>query len=184
MKLFRIFAVAILALRGCPTPAFAEEVALSADTVFTPSATLYATGQCIGPAGASAVQTIQAVQPSGDGGAIFTDAQIVDGSGQGTAIDLYLFNAKPSGTYTDQAVCALAAADLDNVIGPISFTSYVAFGTAKTARIANLWQAINMATANPLASSAVYFVLVSRGAPTFGASQTLVLRLGGYTDRQ
>jgi len=178
----RTFVLALLLLLSLGASAEAR-LAESAVVQFTPSASAYTSGQCIGPAGASAVQTLAFVAPSGQGGALITDAEIVDDSGQGPNVDLYLFTAPPSGTYTDQATCSLAAADEDNVIGPISFTSFTALGTPKTARLGSLLTAINTQAGAPVSSASVWFVLVSRGTPTFGAAHKITVRLGGYADQ-
>lgn len=172
-----------LLLLVAPTCAFAQGTTTTQIT-FTPTATAYTAGQCLGPAGASAIITIPGmVRPGGPGGTILTQISITDPTGADAAIDVLLFNALPTGTYTDHAACVVATADQPKLTGVASNALFTCtLDQATVTGICQATPAVLMTAKTPVTSSALYAVLIMRGTPTYGASKTLYVNFKAFPD--
>ena len=134
----------------------------------------YASGDLIG----SAVIEFEGAVP-GDGansqtiGGLIQSVIITDLAKQSANIDVVFFDANPSNTtFTDNAAFDPADADLPNVIGVVSVTDWKAFNDS------SMGQALQVALPFVLDSgNTLYAALVSRGAPTYGASD-ITVRVG------
>ena len=110
---------------------------------------------------------------------LIKSAIIVDKAAQAAAIDLVLFGEDPSGTtFTDNAAFDPADADLDNLIGVISFAaaSYQSYADNAACLVTDLAVPIPLNIVD--SSLKIYGALVSRGAPTYAADSDLTVRLG------
>lgn len=96
-------------------------------------------------------------------------------------MDLYLFNANPTGsTFTDKAAPAIAAADIPKLIAKVALMSVDAnLGANYTS-----WQALGIGLVFQLGSgnTTLYAVLVTRGTPTFASTSDITVTLGIQDD--
>lgn len=107
-------------------------------------------------------------------------AQLVERSAQEVQIDLVLFNQDIStgSTITDNDAIALSDADANNIMGVVTFASYVSFSTGQS--LSNR-SALHMPI-HVRGDEIVYGVLVSRATPTFESTDELQIRLGVERD--
>lgn len=93
---------------------------------------------------------------------------VKDTSGQTAQLDIVFFNEAPTGTYTDNAAAAIAAADVARIIGIVSVVTadWKAIGSQSFAPKSDL----NIALAG-----ASHVLFISRGTPTYTASSISVL---------
>ena len=152
-------------------------------TSIIPTATQYTAGNCLGNAGASAViATTSLVSPSGTTGSLLVDVSITDTSGQDAPIDFLFLSSAPTGTYTDHSACQLTAADSQNVIGRVSVTSYVAYGTPGVGTLTGNVLALTALPVTYPTLRNLWVIPVVQGTPTYGASKTLYLNFGVVSD--
>jgi hypothetical protein len=87
-------------------------------------------------------------------------------SAQTTQIDVFIFNANPTGsTCTDKTAFSVAAADFDKILGVASITTWFSAGTP------SVGQAQNLAMPYALASgTTLYACAVTRSTPTYTAT--------------
>jgi hypothetical protein len=106
---------------------------------------------------------------------------VLDKSGQNAALDIWLFSAKPAGTFADAAAPSMSDADLALVIGHVSVSSsdYVTIGGKGVA----CETAIALALQGSQASGRnLYAVITSPGGATYGSTSDLTLRFGFLQD--
>ena len=140
------------------------EVDLTVDT------NAYASGDLIG---AKLSLTVPYWQAGDTTGFLIKSVSLKDLSKQNAAIDVVFFHANPSGTtFTDNAALDIADADLANVAGFAQVTTYASFNDNSYGQASNLALPVIMP-----AGATLYACLVSRGTPTYAASD-LSLRVG------
>lgn len=172
---FAVLAAVTLLLLALPPAARAQTKSVSwQQVVVTPNASAYSAGQCIG-----GVLTLPAMfNPQGPGGTVLTSFTFVDPQHQSTANDalsIWIFNAPPSGSYTDHAGCAVAAADLPILVGVITVASSNCAqdsGPATTICTINNF-ALALAGMFPVINPNLYAVAIAAGTPTYGSSAKL-----------
>jgi len=106
-----------------------------------------------------------------EGGSILTDVLIVDDAGQDAELELWLFNQ----TFTamvDNAAWAPAEADLENCIAVVSTVG-------STWRAAGTPSVINIECTRriDLAGTSLFGQLVTRGTPTYAATDDLTIKI-------
>ena len=143
------------------------------DVLVTPTmqVSAYSTGQVMG--GVQTISSQEEVKLSD----ILQSIVVIDPSNQGGQIDIFLFNAPTTGTYTDGSAFAPSAADLLACVGVVNIASadYVAAGSsAKIAGGKNeamLGRVVKPSTSVPqttnAASASLYAVAVARGSLTY-----------------
>lgn len=180
MKLYHWLVAALLMLAAA-LPAGAQTA--TAQVALTPTATAYSAGQCLG-----GVMTVNGlVRSNGVGGTIVTQIDIVDTTGSNAAVDLLIFNAKPTGTYTDQANCTVAAADQPRLVGLVPNATFTcAQDQPATTGICQATPAILVTaatgTTSPVTATSFWVVAIMRGTPTYGSSKTLYFNFKGFPD--
>lgn len=133
----------------------------------------YADGDLIG-----AKMTFSNILRSDIGGAMVVSAEVLDASTNAAALDLLLFNADVStaSVYSsgDNAALAVAAADLANLVGVVSFSTgdYSQFADNEIAVVNNIGLGVYMPNGQDL-----YGVMVSRGTPTYTSTDDLTVRI-------
>ena len=116
-----------------------------------------------------------AVRNSGGGGVV-KDMIILDDAGQDAALELWLF----SETFTaiaDNAAFDISQADLRNLVGIIATSdgAYYASGTESAARV-------ETAQRYDLAGTSLFGQLVTRGTPTYAATDDVTVIIGLLVD--
>ena len=143
-----------------------ESAVLEADLTVDTSA--YAAGDLIG---AKLSITLPA-WATGKRGFLIQSVSLQDLAKQSAAIDVLFFHADPSGTtFTDNAALDVADADVASIAGFAQLLTYSNFNDNGYA------QAGNLALPVVVDGSTLYACLVSRGTPTYAASD-LKLRVG------
>ena len=172
---------AILALCAALFAAGAHAQGVStAQVAVTPSASAYTAGYCLG-----GVLTVpQMFRPGNDGGTILSNVSIVDTTGANAAIDILIFNKLPTGTYTDNAACTVAAADQPYLVADVVNTTFTCLtDSATTTGICQASVGVLVSLANiPAVSSALWAVPIMRGTPTYGSSQKLYFNFKANPD--
>ena len=112
---------------------------------------------------------------SGAGGFV-TDMQIVDDAGQDAALELWLFDQTFT-AMTDNAAWAPSEADLENLIAIITTAdgAWFAAGTPSVARVECLQR-------YALAATSLFGQLVTRGTPTYAATDDITVKIGVSQD--
>ena len=112
------------------------------------------------------------------GGGVIKTVIIVDDAGQDVELELWLFNQ----TFTamaDNAAWAPSEADLENVVGVISTEDsaqgWLAAGTPSVITI-------DVATRYDLTGTSLFGQLVTRGTPTFAATDDVTVKVGLLQD--
>jgi hypothetical protein len=158
-------------------PAHAQRMSMSWQQVqFTATAGAYSAGQCLG--GVLAVPNM--VRSGGPGGAVLAGVSFLDSAHNTAANDamtLLVFGAKPTGTYTDQAGCAIASADRASFIGQAVIASANCnqdSGPATTVCTITPNLALSNingagASTTPPVGSTIWVVPVVTATPTYGA---------------
>ena len=170
--MFLRVAAALVAALFCGAPALAQTKSVSwQQIIVVPNASAYSAGQCIG-----GVLTLPAMfNPQGPGGTVITSFTFVDPQHQSAANDamsIWIFNALPSGSYTDHAGCAVAAADLPILVGVITVASSNCAqdsGPATTICTINNF-ALALAGSFPVTNPNLYAVAIATATPTYGSS--------------
>lgn len=136
-----------------------------AQTVTASSA--YASGNAIG-----GLMTISgAARVSGSSGASGTSGLLQSvvmniKSAQTTPVDIFIFNANPTGTTcTDKSAIAIAAADFDKVLGVVHMTDFTSGGTPSDGQAQNLAMPYALTSA-----TTIYACAVTRSTPTYAAT--------------
>lgn len=147
----------------------------------TPASGAYSKGNCLG-----GILTITGAVTPGQHGTITQSVTVVDPTGQDAPIDFLFFSVKPTGTYTDNAACAISTTavngvtDAANLIGIVNFTSYTTYGTPGAGTTSQL--AIPMTNAPGGGVGVLWAVPVVQGTPTYGSSKTLYISFGVLPD--
>ena len=151
-------------------------VAVSGDTISqTPTVTAgaYAADDAVG----GLLTFANAARVSGGGGVVKT-VVIIDDAGQDAELELWLFNQ----TFTamvDNAPWAPAEDDLENLVGVISTEDssqgWLDAGTPSAITI-------DVATRYDLAGTSLFGQLVTRGTPTFAATDDVTVKVGLLQD--
>ena len=146
------------------------EEALTVDT------NAYATGDLIG--GKITLENAALIDNLNPTTGIIQSVVITDLAKQSVALDVVFWDTDPSNTtFTDNSALDISDTDLPNLIGVASVTSWFAFNDSSAG------QALNLSIPFQVARNqhAIYAAIVSRGAPTYGASD-LTLRVGIFQD--
>lgn len=140
-------------------------VGVSSQTPTTSASPDYASGEVIG----SKLTFANAVLAAGETAllqAVTVNCKVANTS----ALDLILFNADPSAsTFTDNAALDVNVDDLGKVIGVVHITDWTSLGTPATG------QAKNEALPFSLAGTALYGVLVARGAVNLAGTSDITV---------
>lgn len=145
--------------------------------VVTPTidTSIYAAGDCVG----GLLTFSNVLRVSGAGKLSFL--RLIDRVNQQAVLDLYLFSAKPAGTYTDQAAMVATAdgAILIDVV-PIAAADYrLVTGTIYIARPAIATPIDLQSLAPTLDGGTLWGALkLVSGTPTFSSATALTLRMG------
>lgn len=155
----------------------------SGTVTITPAAGAYTAAFCLG--GVQAVPNLITI--GHDGGTILTGTTIVDNTGTNAAVDLVVFNALPTGTYTDHAACTIAAADQPKIAGFVQNTTFSAMtDSAGTTGIETATPALPVTVQGPGGGkpivSTLWILPIMRGTPTYGAAKTLTLTVFALPD--
>jgi len=135
----------------------------------TPDTNAFGVGDIVGPAaGASGLLTFanafKAVVLSG----IVTSVEVTNTEIDGIAFGLTLFSADPTGsTVAANGPLTVVAADLQKVVGSYSVADGVAYATTE------LYQAQGIAKPVDGATTSLFGILRTTGAPTWAAAQTV-----------
>jgi hypothetical protein len=153
---------------------------LTSSVTITPNASAYSAGQCLG--GILAVPGM--IRPASPGGTIIQGVTLVDPAHQTAANDamnIWVFNQLPTGTYTDHAACNLAAADIGKFVGTIPIAAAnCMLDAAPTNTICSVTTSLYLTALPPNitgGSSSLWFVPVITATPTYGANNlTLTIK--------
>lgn len=111
--------------------------------------------------------------------AVMMSVQIVDGSKQNAQLSLFLFNASPTITSSDQQAFAMTTANLKSqCIGTVEIaaTNYSSLSANSIATVAAI------AMPYKLAATSLFGVLVSRGTPTYASSSDIQITMEALQD--
>jgi hypothetical protein len=134
-----------------------------AQTVTASSA--YATGNVVG-----GLITCPAVTRGDSFGGFIQSVMVRDKAGQNVAYDVFVFDSAPS-AQTNKTAVALTASDLAKVATPVIGLSGASLGAASTMGVIG---AYGLALPFKLSSgTALYFYLVTRGAPTYASTSDI-----------
>ena len=98
---------------------------------------------------------------------------VTDQNKQNVVIDLVLFNADPSGTtFTDNSILDIADADMVKIIARVPLVDWTNFNDNAFCAVNNLSLDFNLASGTSL-----YGCLVTRGTPSFAATNDIVVTL-------
>ena len=103
---------------------------------------------------------------------------ITDLEKQSVAIDIVFFDVDPTNTtFTDNAAFDIDDTDLLTIIGVAAVTDWKAFNDNSVGVALNMAMPFNLGTGTTL-----YGALVSRGAPNYGSTSDLTVRVGILQD--
>lgn len=175
------FAVAGLCLLAA-TAALAQTVGyvVTGQVKVTPNSGAYSAGYCLG-----GVLTVpKMIRPNGPGGTTLRAVTFLDPaaqSGTNDAMNLFVFNKAPTGTYTDHATCHIGTPDYVNLIGSLAIaaSNCVQDGTPATVTTCTIQPALPLAAGTlPVTSDSIWVVPILAAAPTYGTPQTLYFTFG------
>ena len=149
--------------------------AISYGTTISQTPTVTAGAYTAGDAVGGLLEFINAARAAGGGGVI-KDVLIIDDNGQDVAMELWLFNA----TFTamaDNAPWAPSEADLRKLLAiiPTSDGAWFAAGTPSAARV-------EASQRYDLVGTSLFGQLVTRGTPTFAATDDISVIVGLLQD--
>jgi len=152
-----------------PLPISSEGITISQTPTVTAGA--YAANDAVG----GLLTFANAARESGGGGVV-KDVIILDDAGQDAAMELWLFNATFV-AMADNALWAPSEADLRKLVAIISTTdgAWFAAGTPSAARV-------EVSQRYDLAGTSLFGQLVTRGTPTFAATDDISVVLGLLQD--
>jgi hypothetical protein len=113
--------------------------------------------------------------------ATLLSVQIVDKAAQAAALDILFFNAEPTLTSTDGTALNISDAEMTSkFMGRVSVaaTDYTTVTSCSEATVLGLGLLLQAAAG----TNKLYYLLRSRGAPTYGATDALVVKLGLLQD--
>ena len=138
----------------------------------------YASGDLIGPKLTFENACRQKSEGGDEGTGLIQSVVLTDLAKQDVSIDVIFFDTDPSNTtFTDNAPFDVADADLPNIIGVAQITTYADFNDNSVGWAANLELPFDLKSR----SNSLYAAMVSRGSPTYAASD-LTLRVGIMQD--
>lgn len=98
---------------------------------------------------------------------------VVDQAKQAPILDLVIFNADPSSTtVTDNSVLDVADGDMSKIVARVPLVDWVQFNDNAACAVNNLSLDFNLAS-----GSSLYGALVTRGTPTFAATNDVIVTL-------
>ena len=111
------------------------------------------------------------------GSGVIQSITIIDDAAQNAELELHLFDRTFTAT-TDNAAFDPTDADLENYIGYILVTTadYAGFVDNSAAHVSNVGLAFN------LAGTSLFGQLVTRGTPTYAATDDLTIKIGVLQD--
>lgn len=162
--------IAALAFLAAPAIAQIADYSNPVQTVtfaITPTTGVRTAGDCLG--------TTQVgygmLRPGGPGGSVVVGITTIDTAAQSAAnnaLNIWIFNAAPTGTYTDKTACNVAAADQPNLVGVIV--------TASTDCVIDKTPSVTICTKNVVipvsgtAGSSLWFQANTVATPNFGTN--------------
>lgn len=175
-KHLRTLGAVLLVALAIAIPALAEasfsNVILTTRVGVAMQAGAYSAGNCL-----AAAQTIPGViRPGGGGGTTIVSVALTDPAHQTAANNaqtLWIFNAAPTGTYTQGSACALAAADRAAFLGSIVIAStdcVLDSGTTTSCTKLLTFPASAIPLPNPSGTQNLWFVPVITATPTYGSA--------------
>ncbi len=131
----------------------------------------YGTGDRMG-----SIVTLSAVHPDMGGRIKISSLQVIDLAKQNAQFDILLFDASPTVASADNAAIDIADAEIIKLVGviPVLTADYT---TAYAANSQATKSNINLIVKTSSTSNDLYMLLVSRGAPTYAASD-LIIKIG------
>ena len=154
--------------------------ALIAPTVTVSTSPAYTAGDVVG--GALAITSAATRVSSNKGGtAVLLSLSVIETGTQKPALDILLFSALPTGTYTDNVAPTISTADIANCMGKVSVLA-ADYNTVGTLSIATLAVGVVIAVGTAVASTTIYAVPVTSGTPTFSATTSLQIKFGFLQD--
>jgi hypothetical protein len=113
------------------------------------------------------------------GSGVLHSITIFDADNEGAEMDILLFDANPSGTYTDNGAPTWNSADEAKFIGHVAIATsdYLTINAQKLVTKTNIGLTVK---AN--GSQNLYAVIVLTGAPTYGTTTDLTIRFGFLRD--
>lgn len=135
----------------------------------------YASGDLIG----DKIELTNAARTAAGSG-IIQSISIIDDDGEEAAMDVLFFDTDPTNTtFTDNDPVDIDEADLENYIGHASVASadYSSFASNSAASVQNVGIPFDLAS-----GTSIWAVIVSRGTPTYTATDDLTLRVGILRD--
>jgi hypothetical protein len=136
----------------------------------TVSTSAYVSGDCIGE-----VETLENATGRAGKGTLLTGLEVkVNSNTVHPDLDILIFDEDPEdSTTTDNSAFVLHANDIDKHIATVQVSSsdYVLNGTKYSANLRNLAEVLQASSE----STNLYFVIVSKGTPTFAATTDLHL---------
>lgn len=151
-------------------PSFIASVTKTVEATPTISTSAYAAGDLVG----DKITLSGAARVTGATG-IIQSIVIVDDADQGAEIDVVFFDTDPSNTtFTDNSAFDAADDDLENCIGVVTVAAsdYASFNDNAVGTAANVGLAFEVSGSN-----AIYAALVTRGTPTYAATDDVTLRV-------
>lgn len=136
----------------------------------TVTASGYTAGNAVGGlmTVANAARVSASLGASGTGG-ILQNVAMNSKSTQTTQVDVFIFDANPSGsTCSDKTAFVLASADFDKVIGVAHITDWTAGNVASMGQASNLAMAFNLSSA-----TSIFACAVTRATPTFASTSDI-----------
>lgn len=137
------------------------------------SGSAYSAGQCLG-----GMLTFTKVDDFGFGTVL--TVSVIDKSDQKSAIDVLLFNQPLASPPSDKTSASIAAADMANYIGHVSFVSGdYTDGVASAGAVKyNLW----MACAGGVDNN-IYGLVICRGTPTYTSTSAITVKVTAQVDK-
>lgn len=167
----------LLLLIASPALAQTQGVTTTYVRTVTPviNTSAYAAGDCVG-----GLQTIaNAVRTGGPGSGLIENFTVLDATGANAAIDIVFFSANPTNsTFTNNAACAVNAADLGKIVGYMSATQCRNVGTPGVCQQAGPPLGFNLGINN----STIYAVMIAVGTPTYASIGVLQDRVSFLGD--
>lgn len=147
---------------------------IDAAVTVTPDTNIYAAGDAVGQASASAALIFD-LTGSRSGGGLINVLTVADNDNEGAAGELWLFKADLATPITDNAAFAVAFADFANLITILPLPTFRTISSMKVAVLED----IN--TKFQVTQNRIYGYFVASGTPTYAAARSLRFQLGLLT---
>lgn len=153
-------------------------------TIITPTLAVgaspdYSIGDNIG-----GILTLTDAMQCANGSGIWQSVFLSDRANQKLALDILMFNALPTDTYTDNgAMPTLSVADVAKCIRKLSIatTDWLTIGGCAFADISSIGKVVQSSGIEPTGDN-LYAVLIAQGAFNFAATTDLVVKFGFLQD--